>query len=170
MALDIAMGGSTNTILHLLAAAHEARVDFGLKEIDELSRRVPCLCKVAPSSTLPRGGRAPGRRHPGHPGRAGPGWPAQPRRAHRAQPLAAGSSWTAGTSASDVGAPADAVELFHAAPGGVRTIKPYSQSHAGTTLDDDRAGGCIRDAAARLHRRRRPGRAVREPGAGRARS
>src|SRR6516165_10968673 len=51
MALDVAMGGSTNTILHLLAAAHEARVGFGLKEIDELSRRVPCLCKVAPSSS-----------------------------------------------------------------------------------------------------------------------
>ena len=51
MALDIAMGGSTNTILHLLAAAHEAGVDFGLKEIDELSRRVPCLCKVAPNGS-----------------------------------------------------------------------------------------------------------------------
>ena len=51
MALDVAMGGSTNTILHLLAAAHEAGVGFGLKEIDELSRRVPCLCKVAPSSS-----------------------------------------------------------------------------------------------------------------------
>src|SRR6202012_949218 len=50
MALDVAMGGSTNTILHLLAAAHEARVGFGLKEIYELSRRVPCLCQVAPSS------------------------------------------------------------------------------------------------------------------------
>src|ERR1700676_4304506 len=50
MTLDVAMGGSTNTILHLLAAAHEGEVDFGLKEIDELSRRVPCLCKVAPSS------------------------------------------------------------------------------------------------------------------------
>src|SRR5271154_5944564 len=51
MALDVAMGGSTNTILHLLAAAHEGGVNFGLKEIDELSRRVPCLCKVAPSSS-----------------------------------------------------------------------------------------------------------------------
>src|SRR5487761_106347 len=50
MALDVAMGGSTNTILHLLAAAHEGGVSFGLKDIDELSRRVPCLCKVAPSS------------------------------------------------------------------------------------------------------------------------
>ena len=51
MALDVAMGGSTNTVLHLLAAAHEAGVDFGLKEIDELSRRVPCICKVAPSGS-----------------------------------------------------------------------------------------------------------------------
>src|SRR6202007_3467232 len=52
MALDVAMGGSTNTILHLLAAAHEAGVNFGLKEIDELSRRVPCLSKVAPNSAV----------------------------------------------------------------------------------------------------------------------
>ena len=49
MAMDIAMGGSTNTILHLLAAAHEAELDFGLDDIDEVSRRVPCLCKVAPN-------------------------------------------------------------------------------------------------------------------------
>ena len=70
MALDIAMGGSTNTILHLLAAAREAEVDFGLKEIDELSRRVPCLCKVAPYRLLSRGGRAPGRRDLHDPRRA----------------------------------------------------------------------------------------------------
>ena len=50
MALDIAMGGSTNTILHILAAARSADVDFNLTDIDRLSRRVPCLCKVAPSS------------------------------------------------------------------------------------------------------------------------
>ena len=49
MALDVAMGGSTNTVLHLLAAAHEAQVDFTMKDIDRISRRVPCLCKVAPS-------------------------------------------------------------------------------------------------------------------------
>ena len=48
MTLDIAMGGSTNTVLHLLAAAHEAEVDFTMADIDRLSRRVPCLCKVAP--------------------------------------------------------------------------------------------------------------------------
>lgn len=51
MTLDIAMGGSTNTVLHLLAVAHEAGVDFTMKDIDELSRRVPCICKVAPSSS-----------------------------------------------------------------------------------------------------------------------
>ena len=49
--LDIAMGGSTNTVLHVLAAAHEAEVDFTMRDIDELSRRVPCLCKVAPNGT-----------------------------------------------------------------------------------------------------------------------
>ena len=51
MALDVAMGGSTNTILHILAAAREAEVDFGLKEINEISLRVPCLCKVAPATS-----------------------------------------------------------------------------------------------------------------------
>ena len=49
MTLDIAMGGSTNTVLHLLAAAHEAGVDFTMRDIDRLSRRVPVLCKVAPA-------------------------------------------------------------------------------------------------------------------------
>ena len=49
MSLDIAMGGSTNTVLHLLAAAHEAGVAFTMADIDRLSRRVPCLCKVAPT-------------------------------------------------------------------------------------------------------------------------
>ncbi|HEX2212359.1 MAG TPA: dihydroxy-acid dehydratase, partial [Mycobacterium sp.] len=51
MAVDVAMGGSTNTVLHLLAAAHEAELDFTLNDIDEVSRRVPCLCKVAPNGT-----------------------------------------------------------------------------------------------------------------------
>lgn len=50
MTLDIAMGGSTNTVLHLLAIAHEAEVDFTMDDIDMLSRRVPCLCKVAPNT------------------------------------------------------------------------------------------------------------------------
>ena len=91
MALDVAMGGSTNTILHLLAAAHEARVGFGLKEIDELSRRVPCLCKVAPSSEryhvedVHRAGGIPGIL--GELNRAGL---LNPRGAHGAQLLARG--------------------------------------------------------------------------------
>jgi dihydroxy-acid dehydratase len=50
MTLDIAMGGSTNTVLHLLAIAHEAGVNFTMDDIDMLSRRVPCLCKVAPNT------------------------------------------------------------------------------------------------------------------------
>src|ERR1700748_865603 len=85
MALDIAMGGSTNTILHLLAAAHEAGVDFGLKEIDELSRRVPFLRNGAAHGVLPRGRRAPGRRDLHHPRRARPGRAAQPLGAHGAR-------------------------------------------------------------------------------------
>jgi dihydroxy-acid dehydratase len=141
MALDIAMGGSTNTILHLLAAAHEAGVDFGLKEIDELSRRVPCLCKVAPNGSahvedvhraggiytilgeLDRGGLLNRTVHTVH-----------------GDPL---SAWDL---RSETVLP-EAVELYHAAPGGVRTTKGYSQSARWETLDTDAAGGCIRDVA-----------------------
>jgi dihydroxy-acid dehydratase len=68
MTLDIAMGGSTNTILHLLAAAQEAEIDFDLEDIDRLSRHVPQLCKVAPKHPeVPHGRRAPRRRHFLHP-------------------------------------------------------------------------------------------------------
>ncbi len=145
MALDVAMGGSTNTILHLLAAAHEAGVDFGLKEIDELSRRVPCLCKVAPSSAY----------HLEDVHRAG-GIPAILGELNRAGLLNRGVRTVHSRSlqefleAWDVGSDsvsASAVELYHAAPGGVRTIRPYSQSSRWDALDLDRAGGCIRDAA-----------------------
>jgi dihydroxy-acid dehydratase len=144
MALDVAMGGSTNTILHLLAAAHEARVGFGLKEIDELSRRVPCLCKVAPSSSY----------HVEDVHRAG-GIPAILGELDRAGLLnrevhTVHSSSLAGfLGAWDLRSPAvtpEAKELFHAAPGGVRTTRPYSQSARWSTLDTDRSGGCIRDS------------------------
>jgi dihydroxy-acid dehydratase len=139
MALDIAMGGSTNTILHLLAAAHEAGVDFGLKEIDELSRRVPCLCKVAPNGAyhvedvhraggiytilgeLDRGGLLNRAVHTVH-----------------GAPI---SAW-------DLRSPEvlpEAVELYHAAPGGVRTTKGYSQAARWESLDTDAASGCIRN-------------------------
>jgi dihydroxy-acid dehydratase len=144
MALDVAMGGSTNTILHLLAAAHEARVGFGLKEIDELSRRVPCLCKVAPSSSY----------HVEDVHRAG-GIPGILGELDRAGLLNTGTHTVHSASlrefldAWDLRSPkvtAEATELFHAAPGGVRTTKPYSQSTRWAALDTDRASGCIRDA------------------------
>ena len=144
MALDVAMGGSTNTILHLLAAAHEARVGFGLKEIDELSRRVPCLCKVAPSSD---------RYHVEDVHRAG-GIAAILAELDRAgllnqqvHTVHSGSlrefldTWDLRSpSASE-----EAQELFHAAPGGVRTTRPFSQASRWTSLDLDREAGCIRD-------------------------
>ena len=145
MALDVAMGGSTNTILHLLAAAHEGQVNFGLKEIDELSRRVPCLCKVAPSSNyhvedVHRAGGIPAIL--GELDRAG----LLNRDVHTVHSPSLGAfleTW-------DLGSPEvsdEAVELYHAAPGGVRTIKPYSQSARWDSLDTDRASGCIRDVA-----------------------
>jgi len=146
MALDVAMGGSTNTILHLLAAAHEARVGFGLKEIDELSRRVPCLCKVAPSSD---------RYHVEDVHRAG-GIPAilgeldragllnqQVHSVHSGSLREFMDTWDLRSGqASD-----EAAELFHAAPGGVRTTRPFSQASRWTSLDLDREAGCIRDRA-----------------------
>jgi dihydroxy-acid dehydratase len=141
MALDVAMGGSTNTVLHLLAAAHEAGVDFGLKEIDELSRRVPCLCKVAPSSSY----------HVEDVHRAGgiytilgeldrAGLLNRDVYTVHGDPIA---SW-------DLRSPAvlpEAVEMYHAAPGGVRTTRGYSQSALWESLDLDAASGCIRDVA-----------------------
>ncbi len=87
MTLDIAMGGSTNTILHLLAAAQEAEVPFDLRDIDRLSRKVPQLCKVAPNIQkyhMEDVHRAGGTLL--HPRRTGPRWPAAHRRPHRAQP------------------------------------------------------------------------------------
>jgi dihydroxy-acid dehydratase len=143
MALDVAMGGSTNTILHLLAAAHEAGVGFGLKEIDELSRRVPCLCKVAPSSSY----------HVEDVHRAG-GIPTILGELDRGGLLNRGVRTVHSASlrefldAWDLRSPAvreEAVELYHAAPGGVRTTRPYAQSKRWDTLDLDRTGGCIRD-------------------------
>ncbi|MGH3374808.1 MAG: dihydroxy-acid dehydratase [Actinoallomurus sp.] len=145
MALDVAMGGSTNTILHLLAAAREAGVDFGLKEIDELSRRVPCVCKVAPATA---------KYHVEDVHRAG-GIPAILGELDRAGLLNRtvhtihGDSLGAFLDASDVrssSVSAETLEVFHAAPGGVRTTQPYSQNTRWDDLDLDRAEGCIRDA------------------------
>ncbi|MFK3730122.1 dihydroxy-acid dehydratase [Streptomyces sp. NPDC088090] len=149
MALDIAMGGSTNTILHLLAAAQEAELDYGLADMDEVSRRVPCLAKVAPN-VAPRGTYYMEDVH-----RAG-GIPAILGELYRAGLLnedvhaVHSRSVKEWLGAWDVrgGSPTDeAVELFHAAPGCVRSAEAFSQSERWETLDLDAAGGCIRDAA-----------------------
>ncbi|WP_055477489.1 dihydroxy-acid dehydratase [Sphaerimonospora mesophila] len=144
MALDVAMGGSTNTILHLLAAAREAGVEFGLKEINELSLRVPCLCKVAPATSkyhvedVHRAGGIPGIL--GELDRAG--------LLHRDVPTIHSASLADYLAAWDPKSPEvtdEALELWHAAPGNVRTVRAYSQSARWETLDLDRAEGCIRD-------------------------
>jgi dihydroxy-acid dehydratase len=145
MALDVAMGGSTNTILHLLAAAREAGVDFGLKEIDELSRRVPCVCKVAPATAkyhiedVHRAGGIPAIL--GELDRAG--------LLNRTVHTIHGDSLGAFLDSSDIRSESvspQTLELFHAAPGGVRTTRPYSQNTRWDSLDLDREEGCIRDA------------------------
>ncbi|GLW94614.1 dihydroxy-acid dehydratase [Actinokineospora globicatena] len=143
MALDMAMGGSTNTVLHVLAAAQEGEVDFTLADIDDISRKVPCLSKVSPNSDY----------HMEDVHRAG------------GIPAILGELWRAGLLNEDVASvhspslaqwlsewdiraanpSEEAVELFHAAPGGVRTTKAFSTSNRWSSLDTDAAGGCIRD-------------------------
>ncbi|AWT52288.1 dihydroxy-acid dehydratase [Mycolicibacterium smegmatis MKD8] len=143
MAMDIAMGGSTNTVLHLLAAAHEADLDFAITEIDEISRRIPCLCKVAPNGSY--------LMEDVH--RAG-GIPAILGELHRAGLLAKdvhaihAATLDEWLDAWDIRAadPSDAaVDLFHAAPGGRRSATAFSQSERWESLDLDAAAGCIRD-------------------------
>jgi dihydroxy-acid dehydratase len=143
MALDIAMGGSTNTILHLLAAAKEAGLDFTMADIDALSRRLPCLTKVAPNGSY----------YMEDVHRAG-GIPAILGELHRAGLLNESVSAVHAPSLADWlkqwdvrgGSPsAEAVEMFHAAPGCVRSASAFSQSERWASLDTDAAGGCIRD-------------------------
>jgi dihydroxy-acid dehydratase len=148
MALDIAMGGSTNTILHLLAAAQEAELDYGLSDIDAVSRRVPCLAKVAPN-VAPTGTYYMEDVH-----RAG-GIPAILGELYRAGLLnedvhtvhsPSVKQWL-GTWDLRGGSPSEeAVELWHAAPGCVRSAEAFSQSERWESLDTDAAAGCIRDA------------------------
>jgi dihydroxy-acid dehydratase len=143
MALDVAMGGSTNTVLHILAAAQEGEIDFDLQAIDAVSRRVPCLAKVSPNSDY----------HMEDVHRAG------------GIPAILGELWRAGLLNEDVHtihspslsawlsewdvraeSPSDkAVELYHAAPGGVRTTEAFSTENRWSSLDTDAANGCIRD-------------------------
>jgi len=145
MTLDIAMGGSTNTVLHLLAAAQEGGVPFTMPDIDRLSRKVPNICKIAPSSAtvhvedvhraggvfgilaeLDRGGLL-NRDVP---------------TVHSATLAEAIAKWDV---CQDAGPEVE--QFFRAAPGGIRTTEPFSQSQRYPSLDRDRAKGAIRDIA-----------------------
>jgi len=142
MAVDIAMGGSTNTILHLLAAAHEAEVDFDMTHIDAMSRRIPHLCKVSPSTHeyfMEDVHRAGGMLAVlGELEKAGLVNTDVPM-VHSPSLKDALDRWDIGRSVSE-----DTNRLYSAAPGGVRTTKPFSQDKR-WELDLDRKNGCIRD-------------------------
>ncbi len=145
MSLDVAMGGSTNTVLHLLAAAHEAGVDFTMSDIDAISRRVPCLSKVAPATQ---------KYHMEDVHRAGGvmGILAELNRAglihqecytvHSPTMGDALKRWDIMTTSDE-----EALKLYRAAPGGIQTTIAFSQSMLWPDLDTDRAEGCIRDKA-----------------------
>ncbi|SJM66668.1 dihydroxy-acid dehydratase [Gulosibacter sp. 10] len=147
MALDIAMGGSTNTILHLLAAAYEAGVDFGLDEIDAVSRRVPCLAKVAPNP-------ADGRMYYMEDVHRAGGIPALLGELRRAGLLNEDvhsvhsrslAEWLDEWDVRGGNASRESLDLWYAAPGGKRSATAFSQSERWAALDVDAAGGCIRD-------------------------
>jgi dihydroxy-acid dehydratase len=143
MALDVAMGGSTNTVLHLLAAAQEADVDFTMRDIDRISRRVPCLCKVAPATQqyhiedVHRAGGVFGIL--GELDRAG--------LLNRDLPTVHAKTLGEAIDMWDVMHAHDlhVSEFFRAAPGGVPTQQAFSQSRRYPGLDLDRTHGCIRD-------------------------
>lgn len=144
MTLDIAMGGSTNTVLHLLAIAHEAEVDFKMDDIDMLSRRVPCLCKVAPNTQ---------KYHIQDVNRAGGIM-------NILGELAKGGLLDTTVTRVDgmklgeaiekynitvVQPDAEAMRIYTSAPGGKFNIELGSQNNTYKELDTDRAEGCIRD-------------------------
>ncbi|GFH39221.1 dihydroxy-acid dehydratase [Streptomyces pacificus] len=146
MALDIAMGGSTNTILHLLAAAQEAELDYDLTDIDAVSRRVPCLAKVAPNV-------APGGTYYMEDVHRAGGIPAILGELYRGGLLnedvhtvhsASLAEWLKSWDVRGGSPSAEAVELWHAAPGCVRSATAFSQSERWESLDVDAEGGCIR--------------------------
>ncbi len=145
VALDVAMGGSTNTVLHILAAAQEAGVNFTMADIDRISRKVPCLCKVAPMTDkyhiedVHRAGGSYGIL--GELDRAGL-LKTQVPTVHAKTLEAALSVWDA-MHAHDL----KVHEFFAAAPGGVPTQTAFSQNRRFPELDLDRTHGCIRDKA-----------------------
>ena len=142
MSLDIAMGGSTNTILHLLAAAQEGEIDFDMTNIDALSRRVPQLCKVAPNTPkyhmedVHRAGGVMGIL--GELNRAG--------LLHTDQPTVHSPSMGEALDKWDIvnSKDADVAQFYQAGPAGIPTQTAFSQATRWPTLDDDRADGCIR--------------------------
>lgn len=145
MSLDIAMGGSTNTVLHLLAVAHEAEVDFTMKDIDSLSRKIPNICKVAPSSNY----------HVQDVNRAGGilSIMGELERNHLIDTSVkrldyptlhdAISEWDIMNGKTT----SEAVEYFRSAPSGKRITEFASQLSVYDTLDTDRKNGCIRDVS-----------------------
>ena len=142
MSLDVAMGGSTNTVLHLLAAAHEAGVDFSMADIDAISRKVPCLCKVAPATQkyhmedVHRAGGVMGIL--GELDRAGLLARDQPT-VHSPSIGVALDEWdVARATASEAGA-----TFYRAAPGGIATTMAFSQSMRYPDLDLDREQGAF---------------------------
>ena len=142
MTLDIAMGGSTNTILHLLAAAQEAEIDFDLRDIDRLSRHVPQLCKVAPNIQ---------KYHMEDVHRAGGifsilGSLARGGLLHTDLPTVHSKSLAEGIAKWDITLTDDEAvhTFFKAGPAGIPTQTAFSQSTRWDTLDDDRENGCIR--------------------------
>ena len=147
MTLDIAMGGSTNTILHLLAAAQEAGVQFGLDEIDAVSRRVPCLSKVAPNAAgagktyymedVHRAGGIPSIL--GELARGG----LLDETVHTVHAKTMGE-WLDEWDIRGGKATEESFDLWHAGPGGVRSSTAFSQSAQWEDLDTDAAEGCIR--------------------------
>ncbi|EGQ9395834.1 dihydroxy-acid dehydratase [Vibrio cholerae] len=145
MALDIAMGGSTNTVLHLLAAAQEGEVEFDMTDIDRMSRQVPHLCKVAPSTQ---------KYHMEDVHRAG-GVMGILGELQRAGLLKDQTRTVLGISLQEQLAQYDVKQtqdpavhtMFRAGPAGIRTTQAFSQDCRWDTLDDDRQEGCIRDKA-----------------------
>jgi dihydroxy-acid dehydratase len=144
MALDIAMGGSTNTVLHILAAAHEGGVDFTMDDIDRLSRKVPCLSKVAPAKSdvhMEDVHRAGGiMAILGELDRAGLLHTDLPT-VHAKTMREALDNWDIAITDNEA-----AHKLFSAAPGGIPTQVAFSQSARWEELDIDRENGVIRDA------------------------
>ena len=143
MKLDVAMGGSTNTVLHLLAAAKEAEVDFTMSDIDQISRKTPCVAKVSPATQ---------KYHMEDVHRAGGvfGILAELNRGdliHRDVPTVHSKTMEEAIDTYDIVTTDDEKikNFFRAAPGGVRTTQAFSQNKLWPTLDDDRQEGGIRN-------------------------